>query len=119
MDGGYVDVDGDVSVAGGAFPSGFLSTGAAQRGGGTPVLPREFNPFAAPAYTISGLKDARTRLQRVYFPVQQRLLSTLCVFVTDYILSHASTIKKTKGLKGLKFRTIIGPFQVTSWQWRG
>ena len=28
-----------------------------------------FNPFIAPACKISGLKDARTRLQRVYFPV--------------------------------------------------
>ena len=27
------------------------------------------NPFAAPACKISGLKDARTRLQTVYFPV--------------------------------------------------
>ena len=27
------------------------------------------NPFAAPACNISGLKDAGTRLQTVYFPV--------------------------------------------------
>ena len=30
---------------------------------------RCFNPFTAPAYKIFGLKDARTRLQTVYFPV--------------------------------------------------
>ena len=75
-----MDVDADVSVAGGAFPSGFLSTGAAQRGGGSPVLPREFNPFAAPAYTISGLKDARTHLQTVYFLSSNFLLSMLGFF---------------------------------------
>ena len=37
----------------------------------------------------------------------------LCVFVTDYPFSHASTIKKTKALKGLKFRIIIGRYQVS------
>ena len=41
------------------------------------------------------------------------ILSMLCVFVI--ILSHASTIKRTKGLKSLKFRAVIGRFQVTSW----
>ena len=32
-------------------------------------LKSDFNPSTAPAYKISGLKDARTRLQIVYFPV--------------------------------------------------
>ena len=30
---------------------------------------RHFNPSTAPACNISGLRDARTRLQTVYFPV--------------------------------------------------
>ena len=34
------------------------------------------------------------------------------------ILSHVSAEKKEK-LKGFKFRTNIGRFQVTLWQWRG
>ena len=29
----------------------------------------QFNPLTSPACKISGLKDARTRLQTVYFPV--------------------------------------------------
>ena len=33
------------------------------------VILEGFNPFAATACKISGLKDARTRLRTVYFPV--------------------------------------------------
>ena len=35
------------------------------------------------------------------------------------VLSQASAKKKTKRLKGFKFRTFMGRFQTTSWQWRG
>ena len=49
------------------------------------------NLFTAPACKISGLKDARTRLQTP-------LLSTLCVLME--ILSPASAKQKTKRLKG-------------------
>ena len=43
-------------------------------GSGGPLEPHavgliRLNPFTAPACTISGLKDAGTRLQTVYFPV--------------------------------------------------
>ena len=43
--------------------------------------------------------------------------SVLCVLMK--ILSHASAKKKTKILKGFKFGTFIGRFQMTSWQSRG
>ena len=33
------------------------------------LLYKKVNPFTAPACKISGLKDARTRQQTVYFPV--------------------------------------------------
>ena len=45
------------------------------------------------------------------------LLSVLCVLIN--IISHASAKKKAKGLKGFKFRTFIGRFQATQWQWMG
>ena len=45
------------------------------------------------------------------------LPSRLCVMMK--ILSHASVKKKTKRLKGFRFRTFSGCFQVTSWQSRG
>ena len=38
----------------------------------------------------------------------------LCVLMK--IFSHASVKKKKKGLKGFRFCTFIGRFQVTSWQ---
>ena len=40
----------------------------------------------------------------------------LCVLMK--ILSHASLKRKTERLKDYKFRTVIGRFHVTSWQWR-
>ena len=49
------------------------------------------NPFTVPACTISGLKEARTRLQTVYFPVLQHLLCVL-----GKIISRACAKKKTK-----------------------
>ena len=57
-----------------------------------------FNPFTASASKISGLKDARTRLQRVYFPgPTTHLLLMLSILMKS--LSHASAKKKTKRLK--------------------
>ena len=44
-------------------------------------------------------------------------LSVLYVFMK--ILSLASAKKRTKRLKGIRFRTFIGHFWVISWQWRG
>ena len=48
----------------------------------------DLNCFTAPAIKISRLKNARTRLQPVYFPVLWHLLSMLCLFVTT--ASHGS-----------------------------
>ena len=39
-----------------------------------------FNPFTAPVCPISGLKDARTPLQTVYFPVLQHVYFQCCAF---------------------------------------
>ena len=52
------------------------------------------NPFTAPACKISWLKDERTHLKTVYFPVLKRLFSVFCVFMI--ILSHAGAKKKKK-----------------------
>ena len=76
----------------------------------------EFNPFTAPACKISGLKDARTRLQTVYFPLLQHLLSVRRVSLK--ILSHDSVKNKTETVQGFKFCTLIVHFQAASWQWR-
>ena len=38
------------------------------------------NPFNAPVCKISGLKDVRTRLHTVHFPVQQRIYFQCYVF---------------------------------------
>ena len=70
-------------------------------------------PFTAPACRISGLKDAGTRLQTVYFPILRLLLMLRVVMK---VLSNASAKKETKRLKGFIFRTFAGRFQVTSWQ---
>ena len=77
-----------------------------------------FNPFTAPACKISGLKDEWMRLQKSMFsnPITH-LLSML--YIVMKILLHVSGKKKTKRLKGLRFLTFIGSFQVTYWQWRG
>ena len=75
------------------------------------------NTFTAPVCKISRLKDARTCLQTVYFSgPSASLLSMLCILVK--IISHARVKKKTKRLKGFKFHTFIGHFQVI-WQWKG
>ena len=67
---------------------------------------------------ISGLEDAWICLENSTFssPITH-LLSVRCVLMK--ILSKASAKKKTERLKGFKFCTFIGRFQVTSWQWRG
>ena len=72
------------------------------------------NPFTAPDCTISGLKDAGTRLQTVYFPVLQHIYCQYYVLMK--IFSHASAKQKTKRLKGFTFCSFIGRFQVTSCQ---
>ena len=69
-----------------------------------------FNPFAA-----SACKDARTRLQTVFFP-RSYSTSTFNAMHFDKILSPASAKQKTKRLEGVRFWTLIGCFQVTSWQ---
>ena len=74
------------------------------------VIPKPvyFNPFTAPACQIAGLKNARTHLQTVYFPVTflAHRLSGPHVLMT--ILSHASAKKKTKRLLKKWFQ--IWPF---------
>ena len=53
------------------------------------------NPFTTPACKISGLKDARTRLETVYFQVLY-LLAMLCILMN--ICTHASAKTKTKSI---------------------
>ena len=75
------------------------------------------NPFTAPACKISGLNAAWMRLQTVLFLVLQHQFSILYILVE--ILSHAIAEKKAKRFMGFKYRTFMGCFQMTSWQWRG
>ena len=50
------------------------------------------NPFTAPACKISGLKDARTRQQTLYFQ-ESHNTSTFNVYFLIKVLSHASAKK--------------------------
>ena len=66
-----------------------------------------FNPFTAQACKIFGAERCSDS------PAKQCVFSRiemLCLLMK--ILSHASAKKKTKRLKGFKFRTVIGRFQV-------
>ena len=72
------------------------------------------NPFTAPACNISGLKDARTRLQTVNFPVYATSASNAMSFDENRFTSQCE--KEDTILKGLKFRAFIGCSQVTSRQ---
>ena len=73
------------------------------------------NPFIAPACKMSGLRNAGTCLQTAYF--QSYNASTFSAArVLIKIVSYATAKKKTKRLKGFKFRAVIGRFKVTSWQ---
>ena len=78
----------------------------------------KINPLTAPACQISGLKDARTRLQTVYFPVLYHIYFQCYAFWGNPFRSLCKR-KKAKRLKGFKFGTFIGRFQVTSWQCEG
>ena len=66
-----------------------------------PFLIFYFNPFAAPACKISGLKDARTLLHTAHYPV------LWCIHFQCYHFDE-------NWLKGLTFCSFIGRFQVTS-----
>ena len=75
-----------------------------------------FNPFTAPACKISGLKDARTRLQTVYFGPTTSSFNAMC-FEENSFICQCEKKKETETVKGFKFGTFIaGRFQVTSWQ---
>ena len=69
------------------------------------------NPFTATTFKISGLKDARTRLQTVYFPVLYRIYFQLRYILMTSLL-HASAKNKPKRLKGFKFRTFSWSFSL-------
>ena len=77
--------------------------------------PKVFNPFTTPACKSSVLIDALTRLQTLFF-----LSYNTCTFSALHFyenpFTYASAKKKTKRLRGFKFGTFTGRFQVTSWQ---
>ena len=88
----------------------------------TPFFPRgavlsggPINPFTAPAYKISGLKDARTHLRNSLF--SSPVTSFSVMRLGENLLR--SQCEKEKRLKDFKCCTFIGRFEVTSWQWRG
>ena len=80
------------------------------RGAGlTPSLPQ---PVKFPGWKIHG-----HICKQYIFRICNTLLSMLCVLLK--FLSYARAKNKTKKLKGFQFRTFIGHFQGTTWQWRG
>ena len=101
-----------------------------------------FDPFTARVCKITRLKDARRRLQSVHCSQYSQYIAVSTVSTlhggacSQYIFrsGNLSTFnamrldenpftcqceKEKKRFKGFKFRTIIGRFQLTSWQWRG
>ena len=72
------------------------------------------NPFTALACKISGLKGARRHLQTAYFRVYNPSTFNAMRFDEKPFTSRCE--KEKERLTGFKFRTIIGRFQVTSWQ---
>ena len=72
------------------------------------------NPFTAPACTIFRVERCTDRGTCKFSGPVTHLLSTLSVLMK--VLSRASAKRKTERLKGFKFLTITGRFQVTSWQ---
>ena len=78
------------------------------------------NPFTAPACTISGLKDARTRLQFFYIPTYMlHNTSTFSVMRHDENLFTCQCKKEDKKAYCFKFRTFMCCFQMIPWQWWG
>ena len=76
-----------------------------------------FNPFTAPACTISGLKDARTRLQKFYIPTYMlHNTSTFSVMRHDENLFTCQCKKEDKKAYCFKFRTFMCCFQMIPWQ---
>ena len=66
-----------------------------------------FNPFTALASNISGLNDARTRQQSVYFPVPYAMRFQCYAFLLMPVQN-----RRQKGLKALDFALFVGHFQV-------
>ena len=75
-------------------------------------------PFGLNSVTAKNLLNFRAErctdvpANSIYSGPVTLLPSMLCNWMK--ILSRANAKKKTKGLKGFKFRTLIGRFQVTS-----
>ena len=75
------------------------------------------NPFTAPACKISGQKTCMDVPANSIF--SGPITSTLILYLLIKVRSCASAKKNTERLKGFRFCTLIGHFQVTLWQWRG
>ena len=75
------------------------------------------NPSRPQHVQFQGWKNHANTCKQYIFPSYNILLSMLCILMK--ICLHASAKKKAKRLKGFKFGTFIGCFQVTSWQRRG
>ena len=75
----------------------------------TPLLPQ---PVKYPGWKMHG------RACNLYIFLSYNIYFSM-LSVLMKILSRASAKKKTKGIKGFTFRTFMGRFQMTSWQWSG
>ena len=73
----------------------------------TPSLPQQVQ--------FSGLNDAQHGRACKQYVFRSR---NVCISAVrfDQILSHASAKKETKRLKGFRFCTFMGGFQMTPWQ---
>ena len=79
-----------------------------------PPRSERINPLSAPACTFSGLKDAQTRLQTVYF--QSYNTSTLSGMRFDENPFMCLCGKEDKKAEGFQISHFYGSFSVTSWQ---
>ena len=76
----------------------------------TPSLPQ---PVKFPGWKM----QVRASKQSIFCSFNTSTFNAMCDVMK--VLSHVSAKKETKRLKGFKFRTFTGRFQMTSWQWRG
>ena len=88
------------------------------------TVQHKINPFTANDLTPSPPQPVKCPCRKIHGRACKEYIfrsynSYFQCFAFSWLSFHMPVQKKKKRLKGLKFRTIIGRFQVTSWQWRG
>ena len=70
-----------------------------------------FNPYTAAACKVSGLKDARTRPETVYFSVRYHIYFRCYHFYENPPHMRVRKKKKKRDLKVLNFALLLGVFK--------